>query len=157
VGPASGCPGMPSSSRSHRAANSSGSRSRRPVPKPVSRPTKHASSIRSKPARSGKPTPSGKPKKAGAPKRPTAAPKPAKPAAPSGARPAGGRAAPPAPRPSLLGAEPRRHVLSLAFLRDGDDFFARIETDAGQITELKHRALDQLLSLVAGELEDLLE
>jgi hypothetical protein len=53
--------------------------------------------------------------------------------------------------------ETRRHVLSLAFLRDGDDFFARIETDSGQITELKHRALDQLLSLVAGELEDLLE
>jgi hypothetical protein len=34
---------------------------------------------------------------------------------------------------------------------------ARLETDAGQITELKNRALDQLLTLVAGELEDLLE
>ncbi|HTT26005.1 MAG TPA: hypothetical protein VMH90_03460 [Thermoplasmata archaeon] len=51
----------------------------------------------------------------------------------------------------------RRHVLSLAFLRDGDEFLARLETDAGQITELKNRSLDQLLTLVAGELEDLLE
>ena len=34
---------------------------------------------------------------------------------------------------------------------------ARLETDAGQITELKNRSLDQLLTLVAGELEDLLE
>ncbi len=51
----------------------------------------------------------------------------------------------------------RRHLLSLSFVRDGDDYLARIETDSGQITELKHRALDQLLTLVAGELEDLLE
>lgn len=50
----------------------------------------------------------------------------------------------------------RRHLLSLSFLRDGDDFLARLETDSGQITEMKNRALDQLLSLVAGELEDLL-
>ncbi len=33
---------------------------------------------------------------------------------------------------------------------------ARLETDAGHITELKNRSLDQLLTLVAGELEDLL-
>ncbi|MHB1434707.1 MAG: hypothetical protein ACYCPN_02005 [Thermoplasmata archaeon] len=83
--------------------------------------------------------------------------KPAKKASPPAVRPSAGEAPPPAPRPAPFGTEPRRHVLSLAFLRDGDDFFARIETDAGQITELKHRALDQLLSLVAGELEDLLE
>ncbi len=51
----------------------------------------------------------------------------------------------------------RRHLLSLSFLRDGDEFLARLETDAGQITELKNRSLDQLLSLVAGELEDLLQ
>ncbi|MFZ0699477.1 MAG: hypothetical protein WAN74_04735 [Thermoplasmata archaeon] len=58
--------------------------------------------------------------------------------------------------PPRLG-DGRRHVLSLSFLRDGDEFLARIETDAGQITEFKHRVLDQLLSLVASELEDLLE
>ncbi len=51
----------------------------------------------------------------------------------------------------------RTHVLSLSFVRDGDEFLARLETDAGQITELKNRSLDQLLTLVAGELEDLLE
>lgn len=64
-------------------------------------------------------------------------------------------AAPPVEPPrSPLG---REHVLSLSFLRDGDEFLARLETDAGQITELKNRSLDQLLTLVAGELEDLLE
>jgi hypothetical protein len=50
----------------------------------------------------------------------------------------------------------RRHVLSLSFVRDGDEFLARLETDGGHITELKNRSLDQLLTLVAGELEDLL-
>jgi hypothetical protein len=54
-------------------------------------------------------------------------------------------------------AEARRHLLSLSFLRDGDEFLARLETDGGQITELKNRSLDQLLTLVAGELEDILE
>jgi len=48
-------------------------------------------------------------------------------------------------------------VLSLSFVSDGDEFLARLETDSGHITELKNRALDQLLTLVAGELEDLLE
>ena len=62
-------------------------------------------------------------------------------------------AAPVAPR---LG-DGRRHVLSLSFLRDGDEFLARLESDSGQITELKNRSLDQLLTLVASELEDLLE
>ncbi|NNN16793.1 MAG: hypothetical protein HKL79_00270 [Thermoplasmata archaeon] len=77
-----------------------------------------------------------------------------------------GKAPPPrkvAPAPEAISPSPtrpgdgRRHVLSLSFLRDGDEFLARIETDAGQITEFKHRVLDQLLSLVASELEDLLE
>ncbi len=51
----------------------------------------------------------------------------------------------------------RRHVLSLSFVRDGDEFLARLETDSGRITEFKNRSLDQLLTLVAGELEDLVE
>jgi hypothetical protein len=51
----------------------------------------------------------------------------------------------------------RRHILSLSFVRDGDEFLARLETDAGHITELKNRSLDQLLTLVASELEDVLE
>ncbi len=66
----------------------------------------------------------------------------------------------PAPVPEVVAPRlpgGRRHLLSLAFLRDGDEFFARIESNAGQITEFKNRALDQLLTLVAGELEDLLE
>ena len=63
------------------------------------------------------------------------------------------------PTPSLEIPLPggRRHVLSLSFVRDGDEFMARLETDSGHITELKNRSLDQLLTLVAGELEDLLE
>ncbi len=74
------------------------------------------------------------------------------------------RAAPPAPAKlpeSPVPPPPVRdgpdHLLSLSFLRDGDEFFARLETSSGQITELKNRSLDQLLTLVAGELEDLLE
>jgi hypothetical protein len=51
----------------------------------------------------------------------------------------------------------RRHVLSLSFVRDGDEFLARLESDVGHITEFKNRSLDQLLTLVAGELEDLVE
>jgi len=51
----------------------------------------------------------------------------------------------------------RRHVLSLSFVRDGDEFLARLETDTGHITEFKNRSLDQLLTLVAGELEDLIQ
>jgi hypothetical protein len=62
-----------------------------------------------------------------------------------------------APAPPPTSGDARRHVLSLSFLRDGDEFLARLETDAGQITEMKNRSLDQLLSLIAGELEDLLE
>jgi hypothetical protein len=47
-------------------------------------------------------------------------------------------------------------VLSVSFVRDGDEFLARLESLGGHITELKNRSLDQLLTLVAGELEDLL-
>ncbi len=61
------------------------------------------------------------------------------------------------PVPAIRRADGRRHLLSLSFVRDGDEFLARMETDSGHITELKNRALDQLLTLVAGELEDLLE
>ena len=102
------------------------------------------------------------------PARPAAKPKPTKPSK------AAAKAKPPAKKATApsktVAAEPeapvvlvprtgdgRRHVLSLSFLRDGDEFYARMETDAGQITELKNRSLDQLLSLVANELEDLLE
>ncbi|MCI4346865.1 MAG: hypothetical protein L3K07_08980, partial [Thermoplasmata archaeon] len=50
------------------------------------------------------------------------------------------KAAPPAPTPVAASPAPRtdarRHVLSLAFLRDGDEFLARLETDGGEITEL---------------------
>jgi len=62
----------------------------------------------------------------------------------------------PAPQLEVLLPGGRRHVLSLSFVRDGDEFLARLETDGGHITELKNRSLDQLLTLVAGELEDLL-
>ncbi len=63
------------------------------------------------------------------------------------------------PEPELQVPLPdgRRHVLSLSFVRDGDEFLARLETDTGHITEFKNRSLDQLLTLVAGELEDLID
>jgi hypothetical protein len=76
------------------------------------------------------------------------------PIAPAAAK---GNATAPAVLPVVRRADGRVHVLSLSFVRDGDEFLARMETDAGQITELKNRALDQLLTLVASELEDLLE
>lgn len=70
-----------------------------------------------------------------------------------------GGAAPKVTAPPLELPRPdgRRHLLSLSFVRDGDEFLARLETDSGHITELKNRSLDQLLTLVASELEDLLE
>ena len=113
--------------------------------KPAAKPKKSAPA-KSKPKAVAKPVPKAKPK-------------------PKEARPAKGattpKVAPEAPQaepviPARF-AESRYHVLSLSFLRDGDEFMARLETDAGQITELKNRSLDQLLTLVAGELEDLLE
>ena len=89
------------------------------------------------------------------PARPAVSKPTAKPAAKSSSK----TAAPAAPVPPLEVPLPggRHHVLSLSFVRDGDEFLARLETDSGHITELKNRALDQLLTLVAGELEDLLE
>jgi len=66
-------------------------------------------------------------------------------------------ASPPTPQLEVPLPGGRRHILSLSFVRDGDEFLARLETDSGHITELKNRSLDQLLTLVASELEDLLE
>lgn len=112
------------------------------------------------PTRSSRPTP----KRPRSSHRPAARPSAAKPvvktvpkaAAPSPARSA---AKPKEPQPELEVPLPdgRKHVLSLSFVRDGDEFLARLETDVGHITELKNRSLDQLLTLVASELEDLLE
>ncbi len=128
---------------------------RRPTPRRPAAPAK-----RSKvPPRSKKPA---KPAaRAAAKPAPRPVPKSSpRPAAKGTARPSGKAAATPAPAAPPAAPRPgdsRRHVLSLSFLRDGDEFLARLETDGGQITELKNRALDQLLTLVAGELEDLLE
>ncbi|MCI4353398.1 MAG: hypothetical protein L3K14_08495 [Thermoplasmata archaeon] len=92
-------------------------------------------------------------------RRPAPAPKKARPPAPKTPSkiPAAPSPAPPEPTFPPRNVEERRHVLSLAFVRDGDDFLARIETNSDQIIELKNRSLDQLLTLVASELEDLLE
>ena len=111
-------------------------------------------------------------------KRPAARPSPAKKRAPPAAKKtkpvpkkSAGPARKPAPSTSKAPAKPkepepelnvplpsgRRHVLSLSFVRDGDEFLARLETDTGHITEFKNRSLDQLLTLVAGELEDLIQ
>ncbi len=111
------------------------------------------SATRKKPHRKA-PAPRRRPpaKKAARP-RPKAAAKPASAARGASAKPAEAPAPPPLPRTG----DARRHVLSLSFLRDGDEFLARMESDTGQITELKNRSLDQLLTLVASELEDLLE
>ena len=114
-----------------------------------------------------------KPKKTARPKKPAARapakgvparrPAPvAKPARPKTAKPVPKTppaSAPVPAEPAFMPRNPdeRRHVLSLSFVRDGDEFLARIETDRDQIIELKNRSLDQLLTLVASELEDLLE
>jgi len=81
------------------------------------------------------------PSRKGAPATPKALPKPKE----------------PEPELNVPLPDGRRHVLSLSFVRDGDEFLARLETDTGHITEFKNRSLDQLLTLVAGELEDLIE
>jgi hypothetical protein len=113
---------------------------RRPAPKAKPRPKAYAAGKKS-------PAPPAKAKPAPARAAPSKAPPAAKPAV-----------APREPEPQLEVPLPggRRHVLSLSFVRDGDEFLARLETDGGHITELKNRSLDQLLTLVAGELEDLL-
>lgn len=136
--------------------------SHRPKPRPKSSPRKGA-----KPRPAARPA--AKPSYKASPAKP-AAKKPTPKAAPpakSAPRPSSGGKHPPAkpaPAEKILEAElavplpgGRRHVLSLAFVRDGDEFLARLESDSGHITELKNRSLDQLLTLVAGELEDLLE
>jgi predicted component of type VI protein secretion system len=97
--------------------------------------------------------PKGAPTSKTAAKKPAPKPSAAKRPAPS-PKPA---AVPPAPPTPPRSGDARRHILSLSFLRDGDEFLARLEMDSGQITEMKNRSLDQLLTLVAGELEDLLE
>jgi hypothetical protein len=85
-----------------------------------------------------------------------ATPTPSKSALPKSAK-ASSEARVPTPELEVPLPGGRRHVLSLSFVRDGDEFLARLETDSGHITELKNRSLDQLLTLVASELEDLLE
>jgi hypothetical protein len=136
---------------------------RRPAPaaKPKPRaPAPKKPAAKSPPKRPARPAPRSSGKSAS----PAAAKAPAKPAGKPAAKPPAKKpvAKKPAPPPTETIAIPlrgdgRRHLLSLSFLRDGDEFLARLETDAGQITELKNRALDQLLTLVASELEDLLE
>jgi hypothetical protein len=136
---------MPSSKRSKPRPKSPARRpakSRPPASRPTPRPSAGAKA--KKPER-------GPEKKAGKAPVPSAGK-----SAPKGSS---SSTAPKAPEPVLKVPLPggREHVLSLAFVRDGDEFLARLETDAGQITELKNRSLDQLLTLVASELEDLLE
>jgi hypothetical protein len=136
---------------------------------PSSHPSKtKARPAKSAPAKSSKPVkkePAKAPSKS-APKPPAkVAPKAPSKVAPKGKtppKPAASKKAAPPPEPAVVAPEPRRvdgrrHLLSLSFVRDGDEFLARMETDSGHITELKNRALDQLLTLVAGELEDLLD
>ena len=137
---------MPSPSKKR---NSAPAKSRR-VPPAKAAPKSSGATKKPLARPAAKPAPKPAPKGSGKP-----APKPAaKPTAkPSGAKPAATEVVPEVPRRT----DARRHLLSLSFLRDGDEFMARLETDAGQITELKNRSLDQLLTLVAGELEDLLE
>ncbi|MCI4343491.1 MAG: hypothetical protein L3J92_05190 [Thermoplasmata archaeon] len=125
---------------------------------PSKRPSKtHARRPKPAPVKSSRPV-----KKSATKIPPKAAPKPMPKKGRAAAKPAPTKksAAPPEPAPTH--SEPRRidgrrHLLSLSFVRDGDEFLARMETDSGHITELKNRALDQLLTLVAGELEDLLD
>jgi hypothetical protein len=119
-------------------------------------PSKHRQKMSARPT----------PKRVAPPRRPPPkkpAPVGAKKPAPKGSRSAAPKAAPKtaasaaAPPLEVLLPGGRRHMLSLSFVRDGDEFLARLETDSGHITELKNRSLDQLLTLVASELEDLLE
>jgi len=119
------------------------------------------SSHRQKPKAKASARPAAASKKAA--KKPTPKKPAARPSASSAKSGKSSKAAPkpkPKPEPEVV-VVPRPtgrvHVLSLSFVRDGDEFMARMETDGGQITELKNRSLDQLLTLVASELEDLLE
>jgi hypothetical protein len=118
-----------------------------PPRRPTATKAAHRPAPKAKAKAKAKPVPAKKPVAHPAratPPKPKVAPKPVAP--------------PKEPEPELAVPLPggRRHVLSLSFVRDGDEFLARLETDGGHITELKNRSLDQLLTLVAGELEDLL-
>jgi hypothetical protein len=126
---------------------------RRPPAK--SGPSRPAPKAKPRPKTSGAPAKKAAVRPAAKPTKPVAAPRPSAPAKPAPRSPP----APKEPVPELQVPLPggRRHVLSLSFVRDGDEFLARLETDGGHITELKNRSLDQLLTLVAGELEDLLD
>src|SRR5580692_1956454 len=123
----------------------------KPKPRPPARKAPVKKPVARAPAKSpSKPAPKAPAKPSAKPSVKTSAKAPAKP-------PAKVSSKKPAPAPEEPGAIPlrgdgRRHLLSLSFLRDGDEFLARLETDGGQITELKNRALDQLLTLVASEL-----
>jgi hypothetical protein len=124
-------------------------------------PSARRQKSKAKPA-ARKPAPARKssPKKsAGTPARKASPAKPATKSAHSGATKSAGKSSSSAAAvmPVVRRADGRVHVLSLSFVREGDEFLARMETDSGQITELKNRSLDQLLTLVASELEDLLE
>jgi hypothetical protein len=120
---------------------------------------------RSRPAKRSvptkKPAPKAKPKSA--PPRPKSKPKSSAPSSSPIAKPLGiskPKVAPEVVRPALVPVprgDGRFHLLSLSFLREGDEFLARLETGTGQITELKNRSLDLLLRLAADELEDFLE
>jgi hypothetical protein len=124
---------MPSARRQKKAARPA-PKARPPARKPAARPTSGGSAKRPAPPATRPPAAKAKPR-------------------PKGSSTAG----PPPPTLEVPLPGGRRHVLSLSFVRDGEDFLARLETDSGHITELKNRSLDQLLTLVAGELEDLLE
>ncbi len=137
------------------------SSSRRPAPRPrraekkrppVRKPAKPVAKKVARPAAKKVAKPVAKKASKPAPKKVA---KPAPKAAPPKRAPA--QAAVKIPELEVPLPDGRRHVLSLSFVRDGDEFLARLETDAGHITELKNRSLDQLLTLVASELEDLLE
>ena len=130
--------GMPSKSRA--------SAHTKPRAKPA--PSAHRTVPKKAPNRSVK-------KPVSAPSRTSGSKTPSRPAAKPATKSTS--AEPPVPQLEVPLPGGRRHVLSLSFVRDGDEFMARLETDSGHITELKNRALDQLLTLVAGELEDLLE
>jgi hypothetical protein len=130
-----------------------------------SKPAKGHSEPARRPSPTKKSTPAAKPK--GAPARPKSKPKPK--SKPSASHPAPAskslgiskpKVAPEVVRPVLVPVprgDGRFHLLSLSFLREGDEFLARLETGTGQITELKNRSLDLLLRLAADELEDFLE
>lgn len=127
---------------------------------PSARHQKKSAGPAARPAGAAHPTTAKKPPRPVARASPKKAPPPRPAPAPKAKTAAKGKGSEPtAPAPTLELPLPggRHHVLSLSFVRDGDEFLARLETDGGHITELKNRSLDQLLTLVASELEDLLE